>query len=241
MKLPNQRTVVLRKQEAPAVSPKPVKPVPKVKLGAEPDKARMLRNMTNPGIREAYATQRGKAMSPLDAKKVARSKATSEAARKFYGTSTRDRPKPAAKPQAKGLRTVVTPTGKGPAAEAGIRAKTKAAVRRAGGAKAVETQSGQKRIKQSPVMDTMSAKGRGPKTPMQRVDQKIMRNDYIRNNPTRVTSTQYGRAVRSSLTLRDAKAFLSTGKPQHTKGSFKSNKAANGIIRNARKYLSGRK
>jgi hypothetical protein len=151
------------------------------------------------------------------------------------------RAEPVAKPQAKGLRTVVTPTGKGPVAEAAIRAKAKAAVRRAGGAKAVETQSGQKRIKQSPVMDTMSAKGRGPKTPMQRVDQKIMRNDYIRNNPTRVTSTQYSRAVRSSLTLRDAKAFLSTGKPQHTKGSFKSNKAANGIIRNARKYLSGRK
>jgi hypothetical protein len=81
-----------------AKRPTPVKPVPKVKLGAEPDKARMLRNMTNPGIRQAYATQGGKAMSPLNAKKVARSQATAEAARKFYGTSSRDRPKPAAKP-----------------------------------------------------------------------------------------------------------------------------------------------
>ncbi len=141
----------------------------------------------------------------------------------------------------KGVRTVVTPTGQGPAADAATRAKTKAAIRRAGGAKAVETQASQKRIQQGRVMDTMSAKGRGPKTPMQRVNQKITRNDYVRNNPTSVTSTQYSKAVRSSLTLRDAKAFLTTGKPQHTKGSYKSNKAANGIIRNAQKLRAGRK
>ena len=89
------------KPAAPAQAKAVPKAAPKVKLGAEPDKARMLRNMTNPGIRQSYASQGGKAMSPLDAKKVARSQATAEAARKFYGTSSRDRPKPAAPAQAK--------------------------------------------------------------------------------------------------------------------------------------------
>lgn len=246
MKLPNQRTVVLRNQGKPKPPAKagPAKAVPKVRLGAEPDKARMLRNMTNPGVREAFAKQGGKAMSPLDATKVARSKATAEAARKFYGTSTRDRPKSnKAKPSApRGSRTLVTPTGKDSREEARIRIAQKAAIKRSG--IKPETASSAKAIKQPRVANTMKAKGRGPKTPLQRVNRKIAVNNFHRAafgaGKSSMTGRQYQRSLKSSATLGSAKKFLETGKPQHTRGSHRSNKAANGIIRNAQRYLAKR-
>ena len=113
------RSLAATRKPAAAPAKAAPKAAPKVKLGAEPDKARMLRNMTNPGIRQAYATQGGKAMSPLNAKKVARSQATAEAARKFYGTSSRDRPKPAAPAQAKAASKAPPspPKGSKPAAK----------------------------------------------------------------------------------------------------------------------------
>jgi hypothetical protein len=263
MTVKNQRTVVLRKQEAAPAAPKAKLPREQRLARAAETAGRIAEKRkarsdaaTNATIerRRISAKAAPKAKGSAYAKEDAAMAVSSKALRASLSADKRANAlrvaaakagggKVAALPKAQRQRprTVVTPTGNGPAADASIRAKAKAAVRRAGGAKAVETQASQKRIQRGRVMDTMGAKGRGPKTPMQRIDQKIMRNNYIRSNPTRVTSTQYGKAVRSSLTLRDAKKFLATGKPQHTKGTFKSNKAANGIIRNAQKYLSKRK
>ena len=131
-------------EEAPKALPA-AKVFSKVSFSQAAQKMRQIRASTAPGMRAAFATQRGKRPTALESKKIAKAKQTAERARNWYNTSSRDRPapvkpkptRPASKVAAPGSRrkvrgpkmagTIAKPKGLKPGAlkERAVKAKEK--------------------------------------------------------------------------------------------------------------------